>query len=310
MWAEAMNRIFQNALNMSLQEFVKLTSNVTESLRKENSAVGKLQIMGRLVEAPAQGEATVIGDIHGDFETLMQILKNTEFAEKISSGDDPLLIFLGDYGDRGELSPEVYYVILKLKEKYPKNVVLMRGNHEGPRDLLASPHDLPAYLERKFGKQWRKAYNSLREFWDQLYIGLCVKDRYVMLHGGVPAQVKSPEDMAYAYDKYPRESFLEEILWSDPEEGLTGTYPSPRGKGKLFGEDVTSRFLKMLSVKVLIRGHESSDEGYKINHHGKVLTLFSRRGEPYFNSKATYLQLNLNVKVEDACQLRNSLRFL
>jgi protein phosphatase len=283
---------------------------VTELLKNEDGSVGNLKIRGRLVEAPPQGEATVIGDLHGDFETLTQILKNCNFVKKFSLGENPLLIFLGDYGDRGESSPEVYYVVLKLKETYPKNVVLMRGNHEGPRDLLASPHDLPAHLQIKFAEEWPKAYDKLRELWNQLYNGVLVKQRYIMLHGGVPAQAKSMEDLAYAHEKHPRESYLEEILWSDPEERLTGTYPSPRGAGRLFGEDVTNRFLAMLNVNVLIRGHEPSEEGCKINHNGKVLTLFSRKGEPYFNAQAAYLQLDFSMKVENAYQLRNSLRFL
>lgn len=307
---EEINQFFNNALKMKLQEFLQLTNNVTEMLKNEHGRVGNLEIKGRLVEAPPLGEATVIGDLHGDFETLTQILENCDFAKKFSLGENPLLIFLGDYGDRGKLSPEVYYVVLKLKETYPKNVLLMRGNHEGPRDLLASPHDLPAHLRWKFGEEWPKAYDNLRELWNQLYTGVLVKERYIMLHGGVPAQAKSVEDLAYAHEKHPRESYLEEILWSDPEEGLTGTYPSPRGAGKSFGEDVTDSFLTMLNVKLLIRGHEPSEEGYKINHHGKVLTLFSRKGEPYYNAQAAYLQLDLAVKLENAYQLRNSLRFL
>jgi protein phosphatase len=307
---EMLNQLFDKALRMNLQEFVQLTDNMVELLKNENGHVGNLKIMGRLVEVPSQGEATVIGDIHGDFEVLTQILKGCDFVKKFSLDENPLLIFLGDYGDRGELSPEVYYVVLKLKEAYPKNVVLMRGNHESPEDLLASPHDLPARLQWKFGEEWPKAYTKLRELWNQLYNGVLVNQRYIMLHGGVPAQAESLEDLAYAHEKHPRETHLEEILWSDPEEDLTGTYPSPRGAGKLFGEDVTNNFLKMLNVDVLIRGHEPCAEGYKINHHGKVLTLFSRKGEPYYNEQAAYLQLDLSVKVENAYQLRNFLRQL
>jgi len=303
-------QIAEKALKMNLQEFVQLTDNVVELLSKETGHVGNLKITGKLVEAPPQGEATVIGDIHGDFETLVQILKGCGFFEKIDLDQNPLLIFLGDYGDRGDLSPEVYYVVLMLKETYPENVVLMRGNHEGPEDLLASPHDLPAHLHRKFGEDWSKAYARLRELFDQLYIGVLVNQRYIMLHGGVPTQAKSVDDLAYADQKHPREPHLEEILWSDPEEDLTGTYPSPRGAGSLFGEDVTDSFLSMLNVKVLIRGHEPSEEGYKINHDGKVLTLFSRKGEPYFNTQAAYLQLDLGKKVENAYDLRNFLRLL
>jgi protein phosphatase len=307
---EGLYQLFDNALRTNLQEFVQLTSNVVELLKNENGHVGNLKITGRLVEVPPQMEATVIGDIHGDFEMLTQILKNCDFVKKVRHDENPLLIFLGDYGDRGELSPEVYYVVLKLKEAYPKNVVLMRGNHEGPEDLLASPHDLPAHLQSKFGEEWPKAYAKLRELWKQLYNGVLVNQRYIMLHGGVPAKAKSVEDLAYAHEKHPHETHLEEILWGDPEEGITGTYPSPRGAGRLFGEDVTNIFLKMLNVDVLIRGHEPSAEGYKINHNGKVLTLFSRKGEPYYNTQAAYLQLDLNVKVENAYQLRNFLRLL
>ncbi len=310
MQSREMNRLFESALKMKLQEFIDLIDNVNGLLKNENEIVGNFRVVGRLIESPALGEATVIGDLHGDLETLRLILETSNFIEKFSLGRNPVLIFLGDYGDRGELSPEVYYVVLKLKETYPKNVVLMRGNHEGPRDLLVSPHDLPGYLRWKFGEEGQKAYDKLYELWGQLYNCVLVKQRYAMLHGGVPAQAKSLQDVAFAHLKHPRESFLEEILWSDPEENLTGTSPSHRGAGRLFGEDVTTAFLAMLNISVLIRGHEPSEKGYKINHHGKVLTLFSRRGEPYHNSQAAYLQLDLSAKVENAYQLMNSLRFL
>jgi len=305
-----LRQLVNEALKTNLREFVQLTDNSIELLRKEEGHVGSLNIIGRLVEAQPKGEATVIGDIHGDLETLAQILQGSRFIEKMHEEKRPLLIFLGDYGDRGIYSPEVYYVVLKLKETYPEHVVLMRGNHEGPEDILASPHDLPKHLHRKFGEDWFKAYEKLRQLFDQLYNAVLVNEQYIMLHGGIPSQAKSIEDLAYAHKKHPNETHLEEILWNDPEEGISGTYPSPRGAGKLFGKDVTAKFLKMLNVKVLIRGHEPSEEGYKINHGGKILTLFSRKGEPYFNTQAAYLQLDLTAQVANAYQLKDSLRLL
>ncbi|MFX1301640.1 MAG: serine/threonine protein phosphatase, partial [Promethearchaeota archaeon] len=59
-----------------------------------------------------------------------------------------------------------------------------------------------------------------------------------------------------------------------------------------------------------IRGHEPADVGYKINHDGRVLTLFSRKGEPYFNSQGAFLQLNLADKIEDAFQLKRFMKQL
>jgi len=307
---EDLRQLVDEALKMHLPKFVQLTDNVVELLSKENGRVGSFNITGRMVETQPIGEATVVGDAHGDLETLAQILRDARFIEKMYGKKQSLLIFLGDYGDRGIYSPEVYYVVLKLKETYPKNVVLMRGNHEGPEDILASPHDLPTHLHRKFGEEWSKAYEKLRQLFDQLYNAVLVNEQYIMLHGGVPSQAKSIEDLAYAHEKHPNETHLEEILWSDPEEGIIGTYPSPRGAGKLFGKDVTTKFLKMLNVKVLIRGHEPSEAGYKINHNGKILTLFSRKGEPYFNTQAAYLQLDLTAEVENAYQFKDSVKLL
>jgi len=307
---EDLRHLVEDASKTNLQEFVQLTDNIVELLSREEGLVGNLRVTGKMIEAQPMGEATVIGDIHGDLDTLAQILGQSRFLEKMQRGESSLLVFLGDYGDRGVYSPEVYYFVLKLKEAYPKNIVLMRGNHEGPEDILASPHDLPTYLHRKFGGEWVKAYEKLRQLFDQLYNAVLVKDQFIMLHGGVPSQAKSIEDLAYAHKKHPQVTHLEEILWSDPEESISGTYPSPRGAGKLFGKDVTNRFLKMLNAKVLIRGHEPSEAGYKINHEGKVLTLFSRKGEPYFNDQAAYLQLNLTTKVESVSQLRDYIKLL
>jgi len=307
---EDLRLLVDKALKVKIREFEQLTDNVVELLRKEEGHFGSLHITGRMVEVQPKGEATVVGDVHGDLETLTQILQDSKFIEKMHAKERPLLIFLGDYGDRGLYSPEVYYVVLKLKETYPENVVLMRGNHEGPEDILASPHDLPAHLHRKFGGEWSQAYEKLRQLFDQLYNAVLVNEQLIMLHGGVPSQAKSLEDLAYAHKTHPNETHLEEILWSDPEEGISGTYPSTRGAGKLFGKDVTDKFLQMLKVKVLIRGHEPSEAGYKINHDGKILTLFSRKGEPYFNNQAAYLQLDLTAKVENAHQLTDSIRLL
>ncbi|MFQ6065527.1 MAG: metallophosphoesterase, partial [Candidatus Bathyarchaeia archaeon] len=258
---------------------------------------------GKLVSILPVGDALVLGDIHGDLQSFKYILEHSDFMDKVKEDEDIFIVFLGDYGDRGSYSPEVYYIVLKLKQLFPEHVVLMRGNHEGPQDLLAHPHDLPTHLRRKFGESSSDAYKELRKLFDCLYNAVLVKGRYIMLHGGVPSQASTIEDLAYAHLKHPHERHLEEILWSDPFEGIKGTYASPRGAGRLFGEDVTDKLLKMLDVKVLIRGHEPSNEGFKINHNGKVLTLFSRKGPPYHNSHGAYLQVDLSQDVGHAEQL-------
>jgi len=296
------------AVKITVNEFLQLTEICTQLLAKEGGRVGSLHITGRLVEVPPVGEAIIVGDIHGDLESITYILEKSSFMEKAKDGEDILLIFLGDYGDRGFYSPEVYYVVLKLKELFPERVVLMRGNHEGPDDLLASPHDLPLHLNKKFGENGSEVYSKLRKLFNYLYTAVLIDERYILLHGGAPSQASTINDIAYAHEKHPRELHLEEILWSDPWEGIKGTYASPRGAGRLFGENVTDRLLKMLGVKALIRGHEPSEEGFKTNHSGKVLTIFSRRGPPYHNDYGAYLHLDISQKVENAKQLLQGIR--
>jgi len=305
---ENLEDLVKGTTTVSLDEFLELVNAVVELQANEHGRVGSFQITGRLVSLMPKCEAVVVGDIHGSLESLFHILKATDFIEKVRKGEQCLLVFLGDYGDRGVRSPEVYYVVLRLKEAFPENVVLMRGNHEGPDDLLAHPHDLPDHLRIKFGENSSRAYTSLRKLFNGLHNGVLVNERYVLLHGGVPTQAKTVDDLAYAHEKHPRETHLEEILWSDPWEELTGTYASPRGAGRLFGENETNRFLNMLNVNVLIRGHEPDQKGFKINHNGKVLTLFSRRGSPYFNKQAAYLQLDLSDTVKDAYQLKRFIK--
>jgi protein phosphatase len=288
--------ISRNALNADSAEYIALIEESARLLASEKGKTGKLTIEGRLVHKEPNGEAIVVGDLHGDLESLIHILQTSGFMEKATQGKDLFLVFLGDYGDRGPYSAEIYYVALKMKLLFPHSVVLMRGNHEGPDDLMASPHDLPHNLQTRFGDQGHVVYSKIRGLFPHLSTGVLVDELCVLLHGGVPSRASSLEDVALAHAKHPQETHLEEILWSDPSEDITGTYPSPRGAGQLFGADVTQEFLSMLGAKLLIRGHEPSPSGFKTNHDGRILTLFSRRGPPYFNTTAAYLQFDLSIK--------------
>lgn len=72
------------------------------------------------------GSVVIIGDIHGQYYDFMKILTLIgDIDESLPSN----LLFLGDYVDRGANSVEVMTLIMALKINYPKNVMLLRGNH-------------------------------------------------------------------------------------------------------------------------------------------------------------------------------------
>jgi protein phosphatase len=298
-----LSEIVKEAMEIPLDGFTKLVAEATRVLQKEHGKVGNFEILGRLIQIKPLGEALVVGDLHGDLESLVQILQDSKILERMRKSQTVFLIFLGDYGDRGEFSAEVYYTVLKLKLQYPKQIVLMRGNHEGPEDLLASPHDLPMQFQTRFGGKWTEGYHGILELFPYLYNSVLVEERCLMVHGGLPQQAQTIEDFAYAHKKHPKQTLLEDLLWSDPLESLEGVYPSPRGAGKLFGKDITTKILKTLKVRLLIRGHEPCHEGFKIDHDGRVLTLFSRKGPPYHNAYGAYLDMKLSPRFQSAEQL-------
>ena len=193
-------------------------------------------------------------------------------------------------------------MILKLKLAFPRQIVLLRGNHEAPKDLLGEPHDLPIQFQNRFGEAWMEAYEKILALHACFYNAVFVEDRYLMLHGGISLNMDSLQDIVQAQENH-NESVLEDILWNDPDEKVHCVSSSPRGVGKLFGEKVTEEVLERLNAKILIRGHETSNIGFKFNHDGKVLTLFSRKGAPYFNQYGAFLQLTLTEKFENAQQL-------
>ena len=295
--------LVEEAKAVQSSDFIEILEQTLDLLRRENGKTGNQMVSGRLVKLQPLGEALVIGDLHGDLESLLTVLNTSAFMQKMTNLKETTLIFLGDYGDRGAHSTEVYYILMRLKLAFPKQVVILRGNHEGPEDLMASPHDLPLSFKSRFGENWKTVYSKTRELFACLYNALLVDERYLMVHGGLSPNIDSVQDLANANIIHPKNELLENLLWSDPNDQVKDVLNSPRGAGKLFGKSVTEKVLRKLNVKILIRGHEPCKEGFKLNHNGKVLTLFSRKGAPYFNAYGAYLQLPLSKKFESARQL-------
>lgn len=66
-----------------------------------------------------------IGDVHGMYEKLIKLMDKIRF-----NPDEDLLIFLGDYIDRGPDPGRCLQYIFSLQQQYPDVVVCLMGNHE------------------------------------------------------------------------------------------------------------------------------------------------------------------------------------
>lgn len=76
-----------------------------------------------------EGHAYVIGDIHGCYDELCELLDLIEADAKILGAGPKQIIFLGDLMDRGPKSNEVIELLSNFKPSYAEPVFIM-GNHE------------------------------------------------------------------------------------------------------------------------------------------------------------------------------------
>lgn len=72
-----------------------------------------------------------VGDIHGRYDLLKQLLGQLAADRRsLSTEQPPMLVFCGDYVDRGPQSAEVLECVLRLKQRPEFEVRLLKGNHE------------------------------------------------------------------------------------------------------------------------------------------------------------------------------------
>jgi protein phosphatase len=273
----------------------------------DKSKCGLLDVDGRLVTLPNAGEIILVGDLHGDLPTLSRIMDETRLIQRLDNGEAVYLVCLGDYIDRGPRQIETISFLLDLYVKHPDHVVLLRGNHEGPPDILATPHDFPTRLAERYGDEASEIYLSFQRLFNQLYTAALIEGNALLLHGGIPSEAKYLRDIAGAHLNHPRKKLLAEILWNDPST-LPGFNYSFRGIGRNFGIEVAATFLKKIGVNMLIRGHEACEEGHKLMS-GKILTLFSCKLPEYHNKNAAYLQIPLD-KAFDSETIRQHIHLI
>jgi hypothetical protein len=264
-----------------MSQFPLLLEDVKERFKNEKGGKG-FQREGTLLLLK-KSPILVIGDIHGDLLSLETILKKGDVIEKIRSGWK--LIFLGDYADRGPSQLDVYNVLFNLKLSFPDSVFLLRGNHEGLDVAHFYPHDLPRHLRTLYPDQWEEIYQSLQEIHKLMPVAAIINSWLLLLHGGISPKITRSSLSS------PMKEDLEVIFWSDPAEETDEIAPSNRGAGIRFGKEVSREVLERLGLKYLIRSHSPVQQGYRFNHGGKVLTIFSSK-YVYGLEKGAYLSLS------------------
>ena len=259
---------------------------------------------GAVADAPSPpdvfaGVARVvaIGDIHGDFERLQQVLRLCKLTDAQDQwiGGKTHLVQTGDVLDRGPDSKKAMDLLMALESSARKAggaVHALIGNHEfmtmtgdlryvssgeltafgaGPRATpVGSPPgaEFPAYSAAfaktgKYGK-WILTHNAVIKIDDTLFMHGGLSPRYLHrklndLNRAVRTELQNPSPQSFG-------------VGSDPEGPLWF-----RGLAESLQEQVQSAYLKELATAQgagrIVMGHTIQDKGISLRADGKIALI-------------------------------------
>jgi len=152
-----------------------------------------------------------IGDIHGCFDKLCALMDKI----KIDRNND-ILLFLGDYIDRGSSSFDVVEYLIDLKKHFQK-IIFLKGNHEEMLAKYLLGEDRPAYLKNggqptleSYIKRSRMSGSFLipqkhLDFFKSLSL-YYESDNYIFVHAGlrenIPLEMQDPTDFLWIREDF------------------------------------------------------------------------------------------------------------
>lgn len=209
----------------------------------------------RLIRLPPEKTAVFVGDTHGDREASEQVLQRY-------FDDRHVLVFLGDYVDRGPDSLGNLTLLMRAKIAHPDRIFLLMGNHEAWAVAPFTPADFWRSLDPEEER-------ILAETLSLLPLAAYHPAGVLALHGALP-DVDELEEI----EKIPLGSAnWRKITWGDWVDG-PGYCVDPGFFGRpAYGADYFFEVMDRLGLRVLVRAHQPDASLFLFDGH--CLTLFT-----------------------------------
>lgn len=280
---QAVGKILQGRTPAGLteEEVVHITQAGRDKLILEDSLI-------RLDASPRM----IVGDIHGHLDTLLYIFDTFGYPP------DKRYLFLGDYVDRGPDGLECMCLLISYKVLFPDTIHLLRGNHESTITHYYGFYDECA---RKLNKQAHLHFLCL---FDTLPYAALISNSVLCMHGGLSPDLRAIADL----ERLPRpapipdQGLVTDLMWSDPESGLTG-WAIGRGGAYTYGENVVERFCRTNSLQLIVRAHQIVDAGYEFFANKKLITVYSTPNHCERENKASVLCVEPSEEAEGGVTL-------
>jgi hypothetical protein len=168
-------------------------------------------------EAPVK----IFGDIHGQYTDLLHMFKEMQEKNKNEFQGDRIIsmetryLFMGDYVNRGKQSCEVICLLYALQCRFPRQVVILRGNHEC--QSITRIYGFFDEIKRRYKiSLWQAFYNSF----NHMPLVALIDEKIMCMHGGISMHMNSFEQVE-AIPKptdIPDEGLMADLLWNDPDD--------------------------------------------------------------------------------------------
>lgn len=230
-------------------------------------------------------ELLVLGDLHGCYSCLKAALLQADFFGKLEAyradparAPYPLLVFLGDYIDRGRYGYDgILRTVLRLYLAAPDHVYVLRGNHEHYRERegrIYSPVwpaegllSIASIAPRELLMAHMRLFEALPS--------MLVFERMLFVHAGIPREDMMTSRL-YQLSALNDPDIRYQMVWSDPSDAEFVPLELQKANARFpFGRTQFNAFMAKVGCTVMFRGHERIVEGVRRVYREPGATLFS-----------------------------------
>lgn len=266
------------------------------------------------VEITGATRVYAVGDVHGAFDELTDTLEVLKVAQRTThdsyrfrwTGRDAILVFMGDFNDRGLHTKQVYDAVMDLQKQAEKaggKVVALLGNHEamllnGQVEEWAKT--LTSYKKQHYqntidsftrdGLDFHQAISEKGVYgsWIRNRPLFAVINGYMFSHAGLPNKPVTKSTLAA--------DFQDDIERGDFKKGIFMNHDSVMWNRDWWKDDVlVSRNLKVLGIMGIVFGHTIGALGEKgriMVKDNRLISIDVGMTPAYGNSKGGGLIIN------------------
>jgi len=229
----------------------------------------------KLIEISNADQLVFVGDTHGDLLASQTVIDRYLKPRNV-------IVFIGDYVDRGPQSKANVDTLMRYKIEHPNSLYLLQGNHEN------WPHVkfFPANFWERLDDEELEVYGKLL---DSLPYAATSSNGIIALHAALPAVESLTEinDIHFGHEGW------RQILWGD-YQNRPGQFLADLGNRPQFGSDRFKTLMERFGMNVLIRGHQPPAP--KLLYDDRCITIICSSSHSDRPREIVVADLNHNVQ--------------